>query len=481
VLKKLSQCTSSDSLFTPSEIASAIKELKSGKACGKDSLQSEHLKFACEKIAVLLCLFFNCVLLHGYLCLDLMDTILIPILKDKKGDITSKENYRPIAITTVVSKLFEMVILNRYKHCLQSSHNQFGFKAGHSTDKCTFVLKHVIDYYTSMSSPVFICYLDASKAFDRINFWVLFDKLLSRKVPIIIIRILAFWYTNQQFIVQWGATTSITFKASNGVRQGGVLSPYLFNVYVDGLSNNLNSSGIGCIVNDIFYNHFMYADDAALIAPSASGLQKLIQVCEMYASDCDIIFNTRKTVCMCIKPKCLNKLNVPAIYLNDKKLEFVSSYKYLGILICDSQKDDGDIAKQLRSLYARGNILIKSFSKCSPEVKILLFKTYCTNFYCSHLWQCYRKESLRRLKVAYNRVFCTFLKLDYCISISETFIALNVDHFDIILRKSIVGFNNRISACSNILVSKILRSVYFLRSKMFAGWNSKLYLRSNVW
>ena len=65
------------------------------------------------------------------------------------------------------------------------------------------------------------------------------DKLLAKNVPKIIVHLLMFWYTRQQFIVQWGASTSAAFSVGNGVRQGGVLSPYLFNVYMDGLSQLL--------------------------------------------------------------------------------------------------------------------------------------------------------------------------------------------------------------------------------------------------
>ena len=108
-------------------------------------------------------------------------------------------------------------------------------------------------------------------------------------------------------------------------------------------------------------------------------------------------------------------------------------------------------------------------------------KNCCTNFYCSHLWQCYKKESLRRLQVAYNRVFHTFLKLEHRIIMSAIFVDLDVDHFDILLHKSIVGFSKRISECSNLLISNILRSVFYLKCKMFTSWNNRLYFKSSIW
>ncbi len=152
-----------DSPFNPVELSSIIKSLKGGKASGRDGLQAEHFKYGSDKLCVYLSMLFNAMIVHGFVCKGLMDTILVPIVKDKKGDISSKDNYRPIAITSIISKKLESCILKRYSHLLNTSHNQFGFKDKLSTDMCIFYLKHVIDYYSDMSSPVYLCYLDAYK------------------------------------------------------------------------------------------------------------------------------------------------------------------------------------------------------------------------------------------------------------------------------------------------------------------------------
>ena len=77
-----------------------------------------------------------------------------------------------------------------------------------------------------------VCFLDASKAFDRVNHQLLFQKLEYRGVPGYILRILVFWYENQAMSVRWGNLLSESFHVSNGVRQGGILSAYLFNIYI---------------------------------------------------------------------------------------------------------------------------------------------------------------------------------------------------------------------------------------------------------
>ena len=129
-------------------------------------------------------------------------------------------------------------------------------------------------------------------------------------MPYIIVRILQIWYSTQTFSVQWGCVSSIPFKVSNGVRQGGILSPVLFNIYVNCLSVKLASVSTGCYVNDVCYNHLIYADDTVLLAPSPRALQTLIDTCADYAKDNDLIFNAKKTktvyktqtliTCMCL-------------------------------------------------------------------------------------------------------------------------------------------------------------------------------------
>ena len=173
--------------FTHEEVSKAIRVLKSGKSHGKDKLCGEHYMHADQKINVLLSMFFNSVICHGYIPIGLMETVIIPIVKDKKGDIGSKNNYRLIALTSILSKIFEILILTRYQSMLKTADNQFGFKQKHSTELCAYTLKQVIEYYKSNSSPIYLCFLDASKAFDRVNHEILFEKLRKRKIPNMIV------------------------------------------------------------------------------------------------------------------------------------------------------------------------------------------------------------------------------------------------------------------------------------------------------
>jgi hypothetical protein len=458
------------------DITEAIKYLKADKSPGLDTLQAEHYKLADPVLQCLLAMLINCIITHGYLPDGAMDTVIIPILKDKKGLLTEKNNYRPLAVTSVFSKVLERIILAKYDHLLHTSSNQFGFKSGHSTDLCVFTLKQVIEFYNNLSSPIYVCFLDASKAFDRLNHWILFSKLLDRGIPLVIVRLFVFWYSCQKFCVRWGNTISSKFLTSNGVRQGGIISPIYFNMYMDGLSDMLNDSKIGCTINGQVINHLMYADDSCIVASSPSGLQQLLDLCCQYAEYNSIIYNDLKTKCMCFKPKSLRRLSVPAVYLNSKRLSFVSDLKYLGIIIKEDLSDNCDMIRHKKYLYVKGNMLLRNFKLCSDDVKHKLLKTFCYNVYGGHLWTVYNTQELSKLTVAYNDIYRKLFKIKRGVSMSAIYVCNNMDTFKVLLRKAAYRFRMRLMKSTNQYVQLLMMSVYFNCQSSFSQlWARILY------
>ena len=108
------------------------------------------------------------------------------------------------------------------------------------------------------------------------------------------------WYGKLYAHVRWNNCLSDRFGIAAGVRQGGVLSPILFNVYMDDLFKQLQDSIPGCYIGLSFVGCIMYADDILLLSPSVRGLQYLLDVCSNYAAVNDIIFNKDKSVCMVV-------------------------------------------------------------------------------------------------------------------------------------------------------------------------------------
>ena len=123
---------------------------------------------------------FTGLLVHGTLPESMIAVVLVPIVKNKRASICSKSNYRPIALASILSNIFEKLLYDRISYALTTCSNQFGFKTKHSTDMCIYAFKEAVLKYRSLNS----CFLDASKAFDRVNHYVLFDKLIKRGVPL---------------------------------------------------------------------------------------------------------------------------------------------------------------------------------------------------------------------------------------------------------------------------------------------------------
>ena len=157
--------------------------------------------------------------------------------------------------------------------------------------------------------------------------------------------------------IKWGEFNSMYFKVSNGVRQGGVLSPKLFAIYIDDLSQDLAICKSGCYINEQCMNHVMYADDICLLAPSAIGLQRLLDVCFDFSIRNYIMFNPIKSVCVVFKSKS-NKLYCPTVSLD---CEYTAYTKYLSLPFSMNVQDDDDMLRQMRTLYIRSNKLLPTF------------------------------------------------------------------------------------------------------------------------
>ena len=154
----------------------------------------------------------------------------------------------------------------------------------------------------------------------------------------------------------------------------------------------------------------MYANDICLLAPSAIGLQHMLDLCFDFSIRNDIKFNPIKSVCIVFKPK-NNKLYCPNVRLDRNILEYISCTKYLGFTFNMNSQDDDDMLRQMRTLYIRSNKLLRTFHYCSIDVKLELFRSFCTSFYCCYLWTAYKKSTFDKLRVAFNNAYRRVLNL----------------------------------------------------------------------
>jgi hypothetical protein len=233
--------------------------------------------------------------MHGKVPMGFGFGIIVPVIKGNNLNNSVSENYRGITLSSGVSKPFEMCLLELYGDYLKSSELQFGFKKNLGCSHALYVLRSVVEHFNDKGSTVNLCALDLSKAFDKVNHYGLFIMLMRRSVPLEFLNIWINRYDLCNAVVRWDNAMSRLFHPSCGVRQGGVLSPVLFAMYVDNIIINLLNSGHGCHIGSMFFGCIMYADDLVLLSGSLSDLQAMIDLCNGEISSLDMLINVKKS------------------------------------------------------------------------------------------------------------------------------------------------------------------------------------------
>ena len=303
--------------------------------------------------------------------------------------------------------------MNKIKDKIVTSKCQFGFKLGHSKPLCTAVLHQTIEYY----SNVYLLFLDASKAFDRVRHSKLFECLIKKGVCPLYIRIIFVMYELNNAVIKWKQNKSDSFKLNNGVKQGGILSPYLFSVYIDPLLNSINGSSFGCHVGSEPCNVFSFADDVVLLSPTLTGLNRLIDICQVYANTFSVKFNPSKSKLMYFN-NCNIKVN-PRVKINDVEIQVVDNIKYLGFSITNNIKKFYSTQDTINDIKMRCNVILNNFSCIDTVAKINVYNSQCLSLYGSCLWDLRSKEvsdlevawrkSSRRILGLSNRTHCEFI------------------------------------------------------------------------
>lgn len=216
-------------------VCEAVMKLKKNKCDSAAGVCSSHFVHMPIRCIVYISLLFSSMLIHGCNANDMLSSVIVSILKDVHGSMSDSSNYRGIALCSTLSKLLDYIVLSKYKNELSSSDLQYAFKEGHSTSMCSVVLKEVVGQYVSRWSNVFACLLDASKAFDLVQYGKLFRLLIKLNLPPAVIRLLLDSYMRHTMCCTWNGQYFERFSTTNGVKQGGVLLPVLFTAYLDEL------------------------------------------------------------------------------------------------------------------------------------------------------------------------------------------------------------------------------------------------------
>ena len=153
---------------------------------------------------------------HGTITLQILSCALLPLFKGGLKKPEKFDAYRAIAGASQLLKLLEYVVLILWGEKLDSDSMQFGFKSGVSTTQCTWLVNEVTNYFVKRGTAVTACLLDCSKAFDKCRFDKLFNKLIAKGLPAIVVRVLIFIYEEQTGWVKLGGKRSSPFMLTNG-------------------------------------------------------------------------------------------------------------------------------------------------------------------------------------------------------------------------------------------------------------------------
>lgn len=327
----------------PDEVDRVLMNLRSDSAPGWDNISTKYLKFARKEVVLIIAHLANLCFRKGVFPAQLKLSIITPVHKGGDGDDVN--NYRPISVLPVISKILEKLInirllsfLNRYNIL---SPNQFGFRQGKSTEDAVLALSSLVTKHLDLGRKCLTVFLDLKKAFDTVSVPILVSKLEKigiRGIPLILLKD---YLSDRKQRVKIEQYTSDDMDITYGVPQGSVLGPTLFLVYINDLCNlNVENAKV-----------FSYADDTAVFFSGDSwgnlkiSVEKGMALMGHWLGDNVLTLNTVKTNYICFS---LNSRSQPEedfsirihtcddIYnktCNCQSIQKVGSVRYLGVLM----------------------------------------------------------------------------------------------------------------------------------------------------
>jgi len=317
-----------DQPITPGEIERVLKRVRRGRAAGEDGLFGEMLKYGGDLIILSLERVFNKIFEAGTVPKAWRRGLIVPVFK--AGDKERVGNYRGITLLGVVAKVFAQILHSRLSSFLEGRQllepEQAGFRRGRSTVEHVLSLSELLDKRTRAGSPTYCCFMDIRKAYDTVWREGMWRRLEETGVSQKMMKMLWGWYTGVESCVLVNGRRSKWFPVEQGVRQGCVLSPLLFLVFINGLIREIREEGLGVRVGEVRVCSLFFADDLVLVAEEAGHLQHLMEVAVGYGQRWRFQYNPGKCKVMVYGKGGEEKFDVGGV-----RIERVDRFKYLGV------------------------------------------------------------------------------------------------------------------------------------------------------
>ncbi|KAL5194659.1 Protein transport protein Sec24-like CEF [Glycine soja] len=321
------------------EVKEALKRMSNGKAVGPDNIPIEVWKTLGDRGLEWLTKLFNEIMRSKRMPEEWRRSTLVPIYKNK-GDIQNCANYRGIKLMSHTMKLWERVIERRLRKETQVTENQFGFMPGRSTMEAIYLLRRVMEQYRMDQQDLHLIFIDLEKAYDRVPREILWKALEKKGVRVAYIRAIQDMYDRVSTSVRTQGGESDDFPITIGLYQGSTLSPYLFTLILDVLTEQIQEIALRCM---------LFADDIVLLGESREELNERLETWRRALETHGFRLSRSKSEYMECKFNKSRRVSNSEVKIGDHIIPQVTRFKYLGSVIQDDGEIEGDVNHRIQA------------------------------------------------------------------------------------------------------------------------------------
>ena len=462
-----------DKPITVFEIETVIRSLKRNKSAAGDQLLNEYFIESADILSGHLVDLFNAILNSGFFPSQWSEGIIVPLFK--KNDPNDVNNYRGITLVSCFSKIFTGILNNRLKNWAENnsiiSDSQFGFRKGRSTTDACFVLNAIIQKILNEKGRLYCAFIDFKKAFDSVYLNGLWFKLYKLGINGKLLTIIRDMYNNVKTCVRNCNSLSDLFECAVGLKQGEVISPLLFSLFIEDLELFLQGDlSSGLCLDDITFILMLFADDMVILGKDANDLQKSLDLLDVYCSRWGLQVNTDKTKIVVFRKRGGLRDNEAWTY-KGSRLEVVNEFNYLGTVF----KYTGSFVVNQETLVGKGlkalNCLLYNTKKysLSPKVMCQLFDAFVGSVlnYSCEIWGFGKSKVIERVHLK----FCKAL-LKVKSSTCSAGVYGELGRYPLFVSRfaRIVKYWSRIVESDNILIVQLYKSLVDGCNKGVNNW-----------
>ena len=407
-----STCMYLNEPFSILEIIQSLKDVNKGKACGVDNIPVEVLNN--DTSVAFMHTLFNICFSKGIMPSMWGKCIINPIPKSSSLDKRDPLSYRGISLAPSMYKLYCSILNNRLSKWSELNGHiadeQNGFRKKRSTIDHVLSLHNLIDSRKKLNKSTYCAFIDFKKAYDTINRNILWKRLNDIGVKGKMFYAVKSLYNSVMSCVRVNSVHTDWFDVKSGLRQGCILSPLLFDIFINDFTNYIKSLDIGVSVNGEKICVLLYADDIVLLAENVQDLQVLLNALNDWCILNDMNVNSTKSNIVHFRPK--NQALCDAQFLfGDKQLLLVDRYKYLGVIFHENLDMNVTVNAVAQSASRALGLLIakcKSIGGLPFDVFTKLYDTVVWPVigYSAPLWG---SKSYSCIDKVHNRAQCFFL------------------------------------------------------------------------